>query len=173
MAGWQTGLFLQVVFASRCNAQDDGQENRQIEENQGSAVEAHCVYQFHHQTVIDLLAEALTPFFLFLAAGRGASSPFNNLEQRAWVLLFACRPDLLAGDDCGAAAARRWGIDQAAVTSLVREFEAYVPGFRSLGGGTKRRSDSVRLAVSRARHREQLQRETGSDRPFLAYPRRK
>jgi hypothetical protein len=111
-----------------------------------------------HESVFDLLAEALTPFFLFLAAGRGPSSPVNNLEQRAWVLLYACRPDLLAGDDSGSAAARRWDVDPAAVTSLVREFESYIPGFRSLGGGTKRRDDSVRRAVSLARHKEHLEK---------------
>lgn len=110
-------------------------------------------------TVLDLLAEALTPFFLFLAAGRGASSPQNNLEQRAWVLLYACRPDLLAGDDSGAEAARRWGISQGTITYLIREFESYVPGYRSIGGGTKARPDSVRLAVSRARHAEALSKE--------------
>lgn len=103
------------------------------------------------QALARMAREWLTPILLFLAEGytNMGKDKCGSLDKRAWALIYAIRPDLLNGHVM-ADAARRWGVDESAMNYFVRRFEEYVPGFRSLGGGTKKRSDAVREAVGRA-----------------------
>lgn len=103
------------------------------------------------QVLAVMAREWLTPILLFLAEGytKSGQDGLGTLDKRAWALIYAIRPDLLNGDVMSDAA-RRWGVCEAALNRLVRRFEEYVPGFRSLGGGTKKRSQAVRDAVGRA-----------------------
>lgn len=77
------------------------------------------------------LCELLTPLFLFLAAGWNptAGSKIGTLHQRAWVLLYAIRPDLIEGETLADAAAR-YGVATPRLVYLLREFRRYLPDYR-------------------------------------------
>ncbi len=67
--------------------------------------------------------EALTPLLHFLADGMKQGS----FGERAWVLLYCVRPDLLNGTT-QQFAARKFGFGQATLSQLVQDFERRFPG---------------------------------------------
>lgn len=75
-------------------------------------------------------AELLTPLFLFLAAGfkPAAGSKVGTLHLRAWVLLYAVRPDLIDGDTL-TEAGKRYGVAPTRLSYLAREFRRYMPNY--------------------------------------------
>jgi len=86
---------------------------------------------------VQALADVLRPVILFLAKGSGHNAKFTRgpaigtLHMRAWVLLYAVRPDLVEGETMRAAA-RRFGVSAIRVGDIMREFRACVPGFDPL-----------------------------------------
>jgi len=48
-------------------------------------------------SVVEIFADLLTPVLQFLAEGHKPPTGSRTLEQRAWVLIYALRPDLLDG----------------------------------------------------------------------------
>lgn len=97
-----------------------------------------------------VVAEWLTPVFLFLAAGNrptACAGPIGTLHQRTWAVLYAVRPDLIDGETL-ADAARRFGVSEVRMSNVVREFERYIPGWRALGGGKDRHSEAHRAAIA-------------------------
>ena len=72
------------------------------------------------------LAEALTPVFLFLSKGRLT----DTMEMRTWVVLYETRLDLIGGETIGAYA-KRVGVSANRIHTLVKEFRALVPAYRS------------------------------------------
>lgn len=89
---------------------------------------------------IELIADALTPIFLFLASGLKpcAKAKMGTLHQRAWCLLYAVRPDLIDGETREQAAAR-FGCNPQGLTRHLTTLQNLLPTYRrrSLDGHTK------------------------------------
>jgi hypothetical protein len=73
-------------------------------------------------TQLEMLVSLLAPVFDYLGDGYR----FGTLERRAWMLLYALRPDLLKGEDM-ATAARRWGVSKVALHHQLRELRQVLP----------------------------------------------
>ena len=79
-------------------------------------------------------ADMLRPVLLFLAKGSGLNPKATRgpksgtLHMRAWVFLYAVRPDLIHGETMRAAAAR-FGVTPIRLGDIMREFRASVPHF--------------------------------------------
>jgi hypothetical protein len=69
-----------------------------------------------------ILAELLTPVFLYLAEGYQK----KTLEIRAWVLLYALRPDLLNGESMSDFARKR-GVSKPAIHQKLSELRRMIP----------------------------------------------
>ena len=70
------------------------------------------------QTLISFLG----PIFDFLGDGHR----FGMLERRAWILLYALRPDLLNGEDM-TTASKRWGVSKPAVHYQLEHLRKAIP----------------------------------------------
>jgi hypothetical protein len=70
-----------------------------------------------------ILADLLTPVFLYLAEGYQK----KTLEVRAWVLLYALRPDLLDGESMSDFARKR-GVTKPAIHQKLAELRRVLPG---------------------------------------------
>jgi hypothetical protein len=77
------------------------------------------------ERLLSALADLLRPVFLYLADG------YRNgvLERRAWVLLYALRPDLIGGEDMTTFAARQ-GVSKAAIHFQLGHLRNALPGLR-------------------------------------------
>lgn len=110
---------------------------------------------------VEEFADMLRPVLLFLAKGAGHNPKFTRgaaigtLHMRAWVLLYAVRPDLINGETMRAAA-KRFGVTPIRVGDIMREFRACVPGFDP--GIEDRRHFSADPQASAESHRQSMLR---------------
>ena len=114
------------------------------------------------------LAEMLTPVFQFLADGYAT----GNLEIRAWVILYAIRPDLLGGETMKEFADLR-GVHHYAIQDVLKKFQRELPhlsldlstrGYENgnmqhrrelLSEAMQRRQDEIRKRIRDLRQRGQ------------------
>lgn len=99
--------------------------------------------------VFEALGEMLLPLMLFLANGMHKGS----FGERAWVILYCVRPDLLDGRT-HAFAQNRYGYNQSTLSLLVAEFEEQFPHFKVTGNREAWTKDhKSRWSESRSRRR--------------------
>jgi hypothetical protein len=108
------------------------------------------------ETVLTAFADILGEVFQFLALGMEtpAGLKSHSLEQRAWVLLYAIRPDLINGES-SVDAAERMGVTPAALRQKLMELRSRIPALKidtdsrrghsnDKEGERQRRGDAVR-----------------------------
>jgi hypothetical protein len=77
------------------------------------------------ERLLSALTDLLRPVFVYLADG------YKNgvLERRAWMLLYALRPDLIGGEDMSTFAARQ-GVTKPAIHQQLAHLRNALPGLR-------------------------------------------
>ena len=125
---------------------------------------------------IALLADVLRPMLLFLAKGSGLNPKatrgpkIGTLHMRAWVLLYAIRPDLINGETMRAAA-KRFGVTPIRIGDLMREFCVAVPHFDA--GIEERRRHAMNPNEASANHSKSTARVWEQRRRSAEFWRRK
>lgn len=101
---------------------------------------------------LDALVALLSPLFQYLADGKRS----GLLERRAWILLYALRPDLLDGEDM-VTAAKRWGVTKQAVHYQLEHLRELLPDL--IIDTDSRKGHALDKAGWKERHRQgQLRR---------------
>jgi hypothetical protein len=82
-------------------------------------------------TILETFSEILGVVFVFLADGLATSQSrqTHGLEQRAWVLLYAVRPDLIHGEST-VDAAERMGLTPGALRQKLMELREVIPALK-------------------------------------------
>ncbi len=106
-------------------------------------------------SVRQALGEVLTPLLLYLSLGNQRAK--KTFGTRAWVLLYALRPDLIEGETM-AEAAKGFGLkSEMSLVILLREFREMLPGFeldtnaRRGFAGTRREEVNIRKSFAAER----------------------
>lgn len=118
------------------------------------------------ETVLQVFADILGDVFQFLASGVANPTALRHhaLEQRAWVLLYAIRPDLLNGEST-VDAAERMGVTPAALRQKLMHLRDLIPALKidtdsRRGHSTDKEGERVRRGDAvRRRHAFRRERE--------------
>lgn len=95
---------------------------------------------------IKLLAELLTPLFQYLADGY----KWGNLDIRAFLVLYALRPDLVNGESM-TEAGKRFGVKRQSVQHLLNVLKETVPSLEIDSESRRGREGDRSLSVERGR----------------------
>jgi len=95
---------------------------------------------------LETLISFLGPIFDYLADGHR----FGVLERRAWILLYALRPDLLDGEDM-TTASKRWGVSKPAVCYQLEHLRKALPNL--VIDTDARKGHAMDKTASNERHR--------------------
>lgn len=108
--------------SAELNLQDKSYEEWQVQERRFMSPQSE-----DRTEEIKKLADVLTPMFMFLADAHLRED--SHLDDYAWVLLYAFRPDLIYGESIEGYSGRR-GITPSAVQGILRRLLRDIPGLK-------------------------------------------